>query len=237
MMRKRVFSDGSDSSVCDDKRDGSNKIFCIGCNKTGTSSLKKTFEDLGYTTGDQRRAEQLMKDYLSSNYQAIIHYCQSAEVFQDFPFSMPGTFKYLDMAYPNSKFILSLRDDPKQWYRSLTKFHSAVFNNGKIMTKEDLLNSNYIYKGWLWEYNRCLYDIPENDPYNKKALIRHYQKYNQEIIEYFKDRPNDLLIINLSQFGSFQKFCSFLGIENPPYNDFPWLNKTVDIIERTKGNT
>jgi hypothetical protein len=30
------------------------KIFCIGLFKTGTTSLKKAFQDLGYTVGDQR---------------------------------------------------------------------------------------------------------------------------------------------------------------------------------------
>ena len=41
------------------KAKGKQKIFCIGRNKTGTTSLKRAFEDLGYPVGDQRKAEIL----------------------------------------------------------------------------------------------------------------------------------------------------------------------------------
>jgi hypothetical protein len=41
------------------KASGKVKYFCIGRNKTGTTSLKRAFEDLGYPVGDQRKAEIL----------------------------------------------------------------------------------------------------------------------------------------------------------------------------------
>ena len=163
---------------------------------------------------------------MRGNFDAIIKYCESAQVFQDFPFSMPNTFKHLDKAYPNSKFILSIRDNPEQWYNSLIKFHSKLFGNGKVPTKEDLMNVKYVFKGWMWKFNRLFDGLPENDPYNKEILMNHYQKYNEEVIKYFKDRPNDLLIINLSDKNAYKKFCSFLDISSP-FNDFPWENKTI----------
>ena len=203
-----------------------NKIFCIGCNKTGTTSLQKSFSDLSFNVGNQYQAELLINEYMRGNFDAIIKYCESAQVFQDFPFSMPNTFKHLDKAYPNSKFILSIRDNPEQWYNSLIKFHSKLFGNGKVPTKEDLMNVKYVFKGWMWKFNRLFDGLPENDPYNKEILMNHYQKYNEEVIKYFKDRPNDLLIINLSDKNAYKKFCSFLDISSP-FNDFPWENKTI----------
>jgi hypothetical protein len=96
------------------KAAGKVKVFCIGRNKTGTTSLKRAFEDLGYPVGDQRKAEILTgKHYFDGNFQPIIDYCKTAQVFQDVPFSYPETYKYLDKAYPGGKFILTLRDDPR----------------------------------------------------------------------------------------------------------------------------
>ncbi|MFA9556921.1 sulfotransferase [Evansella sp. AB-rgal1] len=202
-----------------------NKIFCIGFNKTGTTSLKKAFDNLGFNVGNQHYAELLMNEYLSGNFDAIIKYCKSAQVFQDFPFSVPNTYKYLDDAYPDSKFILTIRDSPEQWYNSLVRYHSILFGNGKVPTKENLMDTRYVFPGWMWKYNRIFYGLPENDPYNKGILMNHYQKYIEGVKQYFKDRPNDILIINLSEKEAYKKFCSFLNISSP-FNEFPWENKT-----------
>ncbi|WP_268225539.1 sulfotransferase family protein [Sinomicrobium oceani] len=204
------------------------KIFCIGRNKTGTTSLKAAFEDLGFIVGNQRVAEKLLSEYKAGNFEAIIDYCKSAQVFQDFPFSYPKTYERLDKAYPGSKFILSVRDTPEQWYNSVTKFHAKRFGNGKIPVKQDLINAEYVWRGWMWECNRIMYKTPEDDLYNKDKLIKTYIDYNNSVKEYFRDRPEDLLIINLSEDNAYQKFCDFLGVESEK-SDFPWENKTSSI--------
>lgn len=205
------------------------KYFCIGRNKTGTTSIKKAFEDLGFIVGNQRKAEILYdKYYFKGEFQPIIDYCKTAQVFQDVPFSCPETFKFLDKAYPNSKFILTVRDSAEQWYESITKFHAKkIGKNGRIPTVEDLKNAEYVRKGFMYNVVR-LHGTPDNDPYNKEIMINHYNNYNQSVIEYFKDRPNDLLVINLADDDAYQKFISFLGVESP-YEDFPWENKTSEI--------
>src|SRR5688572_6677173 len=114
------------------------KIFCIGFNKTGTTSLQKAFADLGYSVNNQDVAERLLPDVASGNFQNIIDYCESAEFFQDVPFSLPKVYLELDKAFPESKFILSIRNDADQWYHSLTTSHSRIFGNGKVPTCEDL---------------------------------------------------------------------------------------------------
>lgn len=46
---------------------GRKKVFVIGQNKTGTTSLEKAFKDLGFIVGDQRVAEILYdRHYFSS---------------------------------------------------------------------------------------------------------------------------------------------------------------------------
>jgi hypothetical protein len=208
---------------------GKTKYFCVGRNKTGTTSLKKAFENLGFIVGDQRKAEILYdRYYFKGVFEPIIEYCKTAQVFQDVPFSYPETYKYLDRAYPNSKFILTIRDNPEQWYNSVTKFHAKLFGkNGRIPTVEDLRNATYIYKGYPYNTIRA-HGTTEDDPYNKEIMINHYKKHNDDIIEYFKDRPEDLLVINIADNNSYQDFIDFLGVDSP-YNSFPWKNKTSEI--------
>ncbi|KPP97293.1 MAG: hypothetical protein HLUCCA01_12720 [Bacteroidetes bacterium HLUCCA01] len=213
------------------KSSGKQKIFGIGANKTGTTSLKVAMAELGYTIGYQRKAELLNKDWAFRNFEPIIDYCKSAQFFQDVPFSKPFTYVVLDQAFPGSKFILTIRDSPEQWYNSITKFHAKKWGlNGRIPTKEDLMNATYIDKGRPWISNRLTYNTPENDPYNKEMLIEYYNNHNQNILEYFRHRPDDLLVINISEKGSYKKFCKFLNID-ALRDEFPWKNKTKEVSE------
>lgn len=205
------------------------KYFCIGRNKTGTTSLKVAFEQLGFVVGNQYRAEKLMDEYWNNNFQTIIDYCKTARVFQDVPFSYPETYKQMDKAFPNSKFILTIRDSPDQWYDSLLKFHSKKFGKGIKPTWETLKSTDYIYKGWSYKNRINLYKMTEQqDPYDKEILTKHYINYNNEIKHYFKNRPDDLLVLNLSEENAYQKFCNFIGVKSNETH-FPWENKTADI--------
>jgi len=210
------------------------KIFCIGQNKTGTTSLYAAFKDLGLVVADQEKAEALMDFYAAGEFDPIIKYCRYSQVFQDFPFSYPETFKIVDQAFPGSKFILSVRDNPEQWYQSYTRFLAKVAGNGKLPDVNDLKNHKYIWKGWFWKSVHELFKTPENDIFNKDALIKHYIKYNNDVIEYFKNRPDDLIIINLSEKGDYKRLMDFLNISSP-YNSFPWINKTDNVVVNSKG--
>lgn len=205
---------------------GKTKYFCIGRNKTGTTSLKRAFENLGYVVGDQRKAEVLTgKHYFKGDFQPIVNYCKTAQVFQDVPFSYPETYKHLDQAYPGSKFILTVRDNPEQWYRSITRFHAKMFGKGgRVPTVSDLKQAAHVWPGFMYNVVR-VHGTPDNDPYKKDIMVAHYERYNREVIEYFKDRPSDLLVINVGEENSYQKFVTFLG-EYSSYEDFPWENRT-----------
>ena len=208
---------------------GKQKIFCIGLNKTGTTSLKIAMNDLGYVVGNQRKGEALIDDWARRDYDRIIKYCQSAEFFQDTPFSIPFTYLAIHLAFPNAKFVLTVRDNPDQWYQSITKFHAKKWGkNGRVPTKEDLMNATYLEKGRPWKSNRLLFNTPENDPYEKKALIEYYNRHNDSVIEYFRHLPGQLLILNVSEERAYQKLCNFLQKE-PLYDSFPWENKTKEI--------
>lgn len=208
---------------------GKQKIFGIGLNKTGTTSLKVAMDELGFIVGHQRTGEKLMEDWIKRNFKPVVKYCKTAQFFQDAPFSKPYTYVVLDHEFPNSKFILTVRDSAEQWYNSLTKFHAKKWGkDGRLPTKEDLKQASYIEKGWAWKMNRISYNTPESDPYKKDVLIKFYEDYNTSVKEYFRHRSYDLLVINVAQDGAYKELCDFLECE-PVRDEFPWKNKTKKV--------
>lgn len=202
------------------------KIFCIGRNKTGTTSLEKAAKDLGLKVGSQYDAELLFPFYIKRDFAPIIKYCKSAQFFQDVPFSLPYTYQILDYAFPESKFILTLRNSDEEWYNSLINFQTKIHgHDGKLPTIEDLKNSSRIFKGFAYLTKKEIFGTPDDDLYNKEMMIDHYNQYNKNVLHYFKNK-NNLLVINISKPDSYHEFCSFIG-EKPIYNEFPWENKTV----------
>src|SRR5207244_3918052 len=83
------------------------KVFGIGFNKTGTTSLEKLLRKFGFTIGNQAAAETLAEEWLHhKRIDRIIRFCHTADAFEDIPFTFPDIYRELDQAFPNSKFIL-----------------------------------------------------------------------------------------------------------------------------------
>jgi hypothetical protein len=205
---------------------GKPKIFGVGANKTGTTSLAYAMIELGFAVGNQRTGENLVDDWAKRDFRRIIKYCKTAQFFQDAPFSYDFTYIALDYVFKESKFILTVRDTPEQWYNSLIRFHGTIWGkNGRVPTKENLMEATYIYKGRPWHTNRLKYTTPEDDPYNKDLMIKGYETHNEEIKNYFRHRPDDLLVLNVSDENAYEDLCKFLNVKKKR-DTFPWKNKT-----------
>jgi hypothetical protein len=132
----------------------------------------------------------------------------------------------LDEAFPNAKFVLTVRDSSDQWLKSLTRFHSKLWADGKrVPTKEDLEKADYVYPGRAWRANRLIYTTSEELPYDGEILKAHYERHNQNVVDYFRHRPEKLCVINVSRPEDYRRLCEFLEVEAVG-DDFPWLNKT-----------
>lgn len=202
------------------------KIFCIGRNKTGTTSIRKIFLELEIPVGAQREAERLAPDWGVGRYDRIEQYVRYGGIaFQDVPFSLPGTFREMDKRFPGSKFILTVRDSADVWYSSVVRFQSKLFGNGRVPTKQDLQNATYVRKGWVWKMNRFIHDTPEDDLYNEELLKNSYLKHNADVINYFNNRPAQLLVVNLKDTDAALKISEFLDAEQS-IEEIPWENKT-----------
>ena len=216
---------------------GRPKIFCIGRNKTGTTSLAKALVELDFTVGEQNLAERLVDDWARRDFQRLFLYCYTAQAFQDVPFSLPFTFQSLDQRFPGSKFILTMRDSPEQWYRSVITFVATLFGGGDAITADHLRRSVYVQPGWAYQAYRLIYSTPDDGLLNKDVLIASYNAHNAAVMEYFRHRPGDLLVLNISASGAYDRLCDFL--KKPcTGQDFPWENKTSDWIEKKmRGKT
>ena len=91
------------------------KIFGIGLSKTGTTSLARALEILGYKTRDYIGVTKYIAGDLSS---VDLQEIDANDAFTDTP--IPSFYKQLDEKYPNSKFILTTRN-MDDWLRSCKK--------------------------------------------------------------------------------------------------------------------
>lgn len=199
------------------------KIFCIGFNKTGTTSIEVLLKNCGVLVGNQRKAELLTESYLKGDVSALIKYCRSARGFQDVPFSLPETYKVLDKFYPESKFILTVRDDPEQWYRSVTNFSKKL--HGKMPDLDDMKRFRYVNEGWAFRVIKLVYgDDIEKDWFNKEIRIQAYLKHIEDAQNYFSGTGR-LCLVNVAKNDDFEKLIQFLGIPCK-LTKFPLANKT-----------
>ncbi len=175
------------------------KIFCIGFHKTGTSSFAKAVKTLGYrVTGSYG----INDPDIAKNVYLIAHsLVKKYDSFQDNPW--PIIYKELDEKYPNSKFVLTIRDS-ESWIKSQVRHFGR---NETPMRK------------WIYGVG-----CPEG---NEEIYIKRFEKHNNEVIDYFKDRPDDLLVLDFAKGNGWEKLCSFLGTDIPDIT-FPHANKASD---------
>jgi tetratricopeptide (TPR) repeat protein len=201
------------------------KVFCIGRNKTGTTSVEAVLAMLGFRMGNQAKAEMLIEDWAQRDFNRIIEFCRSADAFQDIPFSLPNTFQALDRAFPGSKFILTVRTTPEDWFNSVTRFHTKIVGKGRLPTAADLQAFPYRVPGWLWRNQELVYGIDADTLYSEHIYKAHYIEHNRQVIGYFKHRPSDLLVLNLADENSAERLCSFLGFSGEGMK-MPHLNRS-----------
>ena len=173
------------------------KVFCIGFHKTGTTSLKMALMQLGYrVTGPFARRDRNIGETVEAKARQII---AEYDAFQDNPW--PIIYRFLDREYPGSKFILSLRPTDK-WIASVVDH----FGSSQPPMRE-----------WIYGPGKG------NPVGNEDVYVERYERHNREVLEYFKDRPGDLITFDISAGDGWEKLCGFLG-HPVPDAPFPWKN-------------
>jgi hypothetical protein len=176
------------------------RIFGIGLNKTGTSSLHEALELLGYRSlhfaGPERAA--LIRRALEER-RPLLHYLDPAyDAFSDTP--VTAYFWLADVQYPGSKFILTVRD-LEQWLDSRQRH----------VEKNQQRAAAGAYEGKFLQVNRS-------------AWTHEYQRHEGAVRSYFARRPEDLLVLDVTAGEGWKPLCDFLGTPVPD-RPFPWENR------------
>lgn len=183
----------------------------------------------GYKIGCQAEAAVLFNDWIKRDFKNFEKYCDTSDAFQDIPFSLDYTFQAVDEVFPDSKFILTVRDSADQWYHSLTKFHSKVVGAAAVPPTADELRK--FKGGWLLKEEKVVYGVEDDQLYDQTIYKQHYDNHNQRVIDYFRYRPDDLLVINLNSPDAMEKICDFLHIKYIGQK-IPHVNKGVSTLPR-----
>ena len=106
-------------------------------------------------------------------------------------------YRELDALYPGSKFILTVRD-PQKWYESRKKHYQARLAEGVKMN---------------WDMS--------------EGSMKNFIDHADEVRNYFRDRPEDLLVMDITEGEGREKLCPFLGVQ-PLAVPFPHENKRAE---------
>ena len=175
------------------------KIFGIGLNKTGTSSLGDYFELLGYKLYCKPTSKNI--DIAKKNPEYFDKIIENYHVFEDWPF--PLIYKYIYEKYPTSKFILTMREDNEKWFDSL-------FRHSKRTGPTEQRKKIYGY-----------HDPEPTNINNKKTHIDIYNKHFDNVKKFFQDRDNSrLLILYVDDKDKEQKIHEFINI---PFNKYNYI--------------
>lgn len=174
------------------------KIFGVGMFKTGTKSLGEALYTLGYRTSWWNWGI-IDCEWYPSQEEIDSHIKEIIEYAEEFD---------------------AFCDAP--WMYAYKQMDKAFPGSKFIMTTrkyEDVANSDI----GMWVRDGA---DPLNIPDPQKFIDR-IKKHEEGILEYFKDRPEDLLVINICKGEGWEKLAPFLGEKKIPSILFPHANKGV----------
>ena len=167
------------------------RVFGIGLSRTGTTSLTEALKLLGIRTTHFPRSH---KDLIAHGGAT------------DTPVAVG--FAYLDIMYPGSKFILTVRSDVEAWLDSC-----------EWLWRTYLQDQNEFYQ----KIHRALYD---SVGFDREKFRTAYFHHLVEVQRYFAGRHGDLLILDATWGEGWTKLCPFLGLPEPPL-PYPHTNQKL----------
>lgn len=186
------------------------KVFGIGLNKTGTYSLAEALNVLGVKTIHYPHDIITYNEIISGNYN--LSFLKEYDGCTDL--TLVSYYVQLDQIFPNSKFILTIRDEAS-WLRSIENHYA----------KNSRLYEDYSYTD---DYKKVSLFIAASVygcyKFNKERFLYCFRRHNKEVVDYFVNRDN-LLIYDICSGQNWPELCSFLEKDMPNIS-FPHKNKS-----------
>jgi hypothetical protein len=121
----------------------------------------------------------------------IRNYVNKFDGLTELPLCSEYDFKDLYNMYPDAQYILTVRDDDK-WLKSTIKYK------------------------WLADNMICRcpgYGMFCKNFYKFDFSIESFREYNRDVLDFFKNKDEQLLVMNIPEGDGYEKLCPFLGIE------------------------
>ncbi len=173
------------------------KIFGIGMSRTGTRSLTAALQVLGFDTVHYPIDEDTFGELAHGQYDLTI--LKNHDGLTDIT-TVPY-YQQFDRAYPHSKFILTVRDR-ESWLRSCQThwFNRPALKAGVDYEQQVHFNMRQLLRAAVYG---CYNFVPERFSWA-------YDQHVRNVLEYFKDRPDDLLVLDICGGEGFEKLAPFL---------------------------
>lgn len=188
------------------------KVFGLGLSKTGTSSLTEALNRLGINSIHYPHDDETYEDLRAGNYRLRI--LEEWQGIIDIP--VAPYYAQLDKIYPHSKFILTLRGR-EAWLRSCEVHWRLMM---------DWWHGFPQFKRFHEFIGACVYGTIE---FNRERFSYVYDLHERNVRDYFHDRPNNLLVIDICGGEGWEKLCPFLGCEVPD-EPFPHANEWMHLL-------
>lgn len=168
------------------------KVFGIGLNKTGTTTLNYCLRSLGYR--HLTHNAKALTDWTQGRKDDVFALIDQYDSFDDWPY--PLMYRELHARYPEAKFILTVRRDAKSWLRSLKK-HS--------------LNTSPTRHHRKMAYG---FDYPFG---HEQHHIDFYHNHNASVKAFFEEKGEQdrLLTLCWENGDGWRELAPFLGVPEP----------------------
>lgn len=170
------------------------KVFGIGFHKTATTSLGAALRRLGYRHCPPIAVGDPTFEGARSR---ALGQLGRYDAFEDNPW--PLLFEELDRRCPGSRFVLTLRP-LEEWIASVTRHFG---------TRDTRLRE------WIYGVGHPVG--------NEAVYLERHRRHVEEVRRYFQSRPDDLLVLRITEGEGWPQLCRFLG--HPiPIDAFPREN-------------
>lgn len=215
--------------------EGYSKLFCIGFNKTATSTIEAVLRGSGLRMPKQLEQESRLLGALDEgDYAALRAFCADYDAFQDLPFSQGRTYVACDALFPHARFVLTVRDEGAwadsyiRYYRreygleDVDRFDEATFRDRNLYLRAGYVHR--VLRPLLTEARAGEAVVRWDLAFDRDFLIHRYRERNAEIRSHFHRRPADLLELDPTREADTARLLAFLGRDDIAPAPFPRVN-------------